>query len=231
MWRLSLVLLLALAACRQEGSRVSQLPLYNEDTLTHQPAGNFDLLVHQYEDPQRQTWQDPAYVIEALGDLQGLTIADIGAGTGYFTFQVAAPARRVIAIDIEQRFLNYIEDRKAEMYDRKLADKIETRLTTATDPGLDTAEADVVLMVNTIAYINARQAYLARLRTGIKPGGRLVIVDFRPGKLPVGPDDENKVAAAEVMADLRQAGFRIDKLDTVNLQYQYLIRAINPGTP
>jgi len=164
MWRLSLIILL---------------------TLAQQPAGSFDLLVHQYEDPQRQTWQDPAYVIEALGDLQGLTVADIGAGTGYFTFQVAAPARKVIAVDIEQRFLNYIEDRKAEMYDRQLAGKIETRLTTASDPGLDTAEADVVLMVNTIAYINARQAYLERLRTGIKPGGRLVIVDFKPGKLPV----------------------------------------------
>ena len=66
------------------------------------------------------------------------------------------PAKKVIAIDIEQRFLNYIEDRKTEMYDKNLAAKIETRLTKPNDPMLVAEEVDIILVVNTISFIDNR---------------------------------------------------------------------------
>ena len=226
MVRLHIVIVLFLASCSTDNDNTRDaLTAVTADT-TKTPSGeSFDLKVRKWEDPKRQTWQDPKFVIEALGDLNGLIIADIGSGTGYFTFQMAVPANKVIAIDIEQRFLNYIEDRKSEMYDRQLAKKIETRLTTPTNPSLLTNEVDVVLMVNTIGYIENRGDYLNILSNGISSNGRLIIVDYKVGKMPVGPDEQSKVSEADIKLALQNAGFILDNVDNESLQYQYLIKA------
>ena len=225
MYRFVIVLVLFLPACNSTEDQSQQHPAVTVDSTQSSSVESFDLQVRKYEDPKRQTWQDPKFVIEALGDLNDLIIADIGSGTGYFTFQMAVPAKKVIAIDIEQRFLNYIEDRKSEMYDRQLAKKIETRLTTPTKPSLLNNEVDVVLMVNTIAYIKDRSQYLKILSQGINNGGRLIIVDYKVGKMPVGPDEQSKVSETDIIMVLQGAGFIIDNVDNQSLQYQYLIKA------
>ncbi len=226
MVRLLIVIILFLAACSGDKDNAQEaITTIAVDTTKTTPGESFDLQVRKWEDPKRQTWQDPKFVIEALGDLNGLVIADIGSGTGYFTFQMAVPAKKVIAIDIEQRFLNYIEDRKSEMYDRQLAKRIETRLTTPTKPSLLENEVDVVLMVNTIGYIQERDKYLSILRNGINPEGRLVIVDYKLGKMPVGPDEQSKVSAGNIELTLQKAGFIVDNIDNQSLQYQYLVKA------
>lgn len=225
MLRFAIILILFFASCTFENNESDDRTVITADSIKAVPRESFDLQVRKYEDPKRQTWQDPKFVIEALGDLNGLIIADIGSGTGYFTFQMAVPAKKVIAIDIEQRFLNYIEDRKSEMYDRELAEKIETRLTTPTNPSLVSNEVDVVLMVNTIGYIKSRNQYLNILRKGISSNGRLIIVDYKIGKMPVGPDEQSKVSEADIILALENAGFILDKVDNQSLQYQYLIEA------
>jgi ubiquinone/menaquinone biosynthesis C-methylase UbiE len=225
MLRFAILIILFFAACTSKNDQSDDRTVVTADTIKAAPRESFDLQVRKYEDPKRQTWQDPKFVIEALGDLNGLIIADIGSGTGYFTFQMAVPAKKVIAIDIEQRFLNYIEDRKSEMYDRELAEKIETRLTTPTNPSLVLNEVDVVLMVNTIGYIKSRNQYLNILRKGISSNGRLIIVDYKIGKMPVGPDEQSKVSEADIILALENAGFILDKVDNQSLQYQYLIKA------
>ena len=225
MVRFVIGLVLFLSACNSSNDQAQELATVVVDTTKARPKESFDLQVRKYEDPKRQTWQDPKFVIEALGDLNGLIIADIGSGTGYFTFQMAVPAKKVIAIDIEQRFLNYIEDRKNEMYDRQLAKKIETRLTTPDNPSLLANEVDVVLMVNTIGYIKNRGQYLNILRNGISENGRLIIVDYKIGKMPVGPDEQSKVSEDDIKSALENAGFILDKVDNQSLQYQYLIKA------
>jgi ubiquinone/menaquinone biosynthesis C-methylase UbiE len=226
MVRLHLILVIFLAACSADNNKSRDaISSVSVDTTKAASGESFDLKVRKWEDPKRQTWQDPKFVIEALGDLNGLIIADIGSGTGYFTFQMAVPAKKVIAIDIEQRFLNYIEDRKSEMYDRHLAQKIETRLTTPTKPSLLANEVDVVLMVNTIGYITDRDEYLDILSNGINNNGRLIIVDYKIGKMPVGPDEQSKVSEDNIKLALQNAGFIIDNVDNQSLQYQYLIKA------
>ena len=229
MMRIAIIFLIFLFACKSENnkSQVQQLP--KQDITKVVENEPFDLQVRKLEDPKRQTWQDPQFVIEALGDLNDLTVADIGSGTGYFTFQMAVPAEKVIAIDIEQRFLNYIEDRKSEMYDKQLARKIETRLSTPDEPNLVEAEADVVLMVNTIAYIENKNEYLTILRRGMKAGGRIIIVDYKAGKMPVGPNEKFKITEREITNTLKNAGFEIAVIDNESLQYQYLVKAINPN--
>lgn len=229
MIRIAVIVLIFFLACKSENKKAQTQQLTKQDTSKVEDNEPFDLQVRKLEDPKRQTWQDPQFVIEALGDLNDLIVADIGSGTGYFTFQMAVPAEKVIAIDIEQRFLNYIEDRKNEMYDKQLARKIETRLSTPDNPNLEEAEADVVLMVNTIAYIDKRDEYLNTLRKGMKAGGRIIIVDYKPGKMPVGPDDKFKITDKEIINTLRRSGFKVDVIDNESLQYQYLIKAINPN--
>ncbi len=226
MLRIAFIIMLFFVAC---GSKKSQdYSTVTVDTVRTQHHESFDLQVRKYEDPKRQTWQDPKFVIEALGDLSDLVIADIGAGTGYFTFQLAVPAKRVIAVDIEQRFLNYIEDRKNEMYDRKLAEKIETRLTTPNSPSFNIKEVDLVLMVNTVGYIKDRDQYLRILLNGMNDNSRIVIVDYKLGLMPVGPSEQAKVGAVEITSALENAGFIVDSIDNQSLQYQYLLKAHKP---
>jgi SAM-dependent methyltransferase len=226
MQRLSIItIILLVLSCGNDRSRVNNQRNIALDTLDQPVIESFDLQVKKYEDPKRQNWQDPKFVIDALGDLQDKTIADIGSGTGYFTFQLAVPAKKVIAIDIEQRFLNYIEDRKTEMYDKNLAAKIETRLTRPDDPLLSSGEVDIVLVVNTISFIDNRQTYLGKVYDGLSRGGKVIIVDYELGEMPVGPPEPMKIHQNNVTKELKEAGFVIETVDTASLQYQYLIKA------
>ncbi len=200
------------------------------DTLTLKaPAqaspekNTFDLKISDLEDPYRGKWQNPTLVLNKLGPLKGKVVADLGCGTGYFTFPIASRAKKVIAIDIQQQYLDYIEDRKLEA-SHSNADKIETRLTVEDDPDLKPEEADVVLMVNVYYYLKDRPQYMKKVLKGIKKGGILVLVDFKPGDLPVGPA-ENKVPVRQVLSDLKKAGFKILEVDLNSLQYQYIIKA------
>jgi len=186
---------------------------------------NFDLLVKNYEDPERKSWQNPQLVIEKLGDISGKTIADIGAGTGYFTFRLAPFAQKVIAIDIDSRFLSYIED-KRDQSPEEIYEKIEIRLSKPEDPLLKHSETDIVLIVNTFHFINNRIDYLKKVKQGIRDGGKLVIVDFKGGTMPVGPSEDTKISPSMVVDEVMKSGFGDVSIDLTSLQYQYIIIAM-----
>lgn len=186
---------------------------------------NFDLLVKNYEDPERKSWQNPQLVIEKLGDISGKTIADIGAGTGYFTFRLAPFAQKVIAIDIDSRFLSYIEDKRDESPE-EIYEKIEIRLSKPEDPLLKHSETDIVLIVNTFHFINNRIDYLKKVKQGIRDGGKLVIVDFKGGNMPVGPSEDTKISPSMVVDEVMKSGFGDVSIDLTSLQYQYIIIAM-----
>ncbi len=194
---------------------------FNEDSLIDQ--SEFSIELNTDPDPNRGSWQNPDLVIEKLGDLSGKIVADIGSGTGYFTFPISRVANKVLAIDIEQRYLDYIEDRKLELPIEQ-ADVIETRLTVEDEPNLHTDEVDVILMVNVFYYLNDRSAYMKIVNNALRENGILVLVDFKPGDLPVGPSGD-KVPLGEVTDNLKSAGFTDVSLDLESLQYQYIITA------
>ncbi len=186
---------------------------------------NFDLLVKNYEDPERKNWQNPQLVIEKLGDISEKIIADIGAGTGYFTFRLAPFAQKVIAIDIDSRFLSYIEDKRDESPE-EIYEKIEIRLSKPEDPLLKNSEIDIVLIVNTFHFINNRIDYLKKVKQGIRDGGKLVIVDFKGGNMPVGPSEDTKISPSMVVDEVMKSGFGDVNIDLTSLQYQYIIIAM-----
>jgi len=188
------------------------------------PTGNFEQLVEIYEDPNRRNWQNPDLVLDMLGDLQNKTVADIGSGTGYFAIRVAQFADKVIAIDIDERFIDYIEERKLEIADT-ISQKIITRLTSENEPSIKAGEADVVLLVNTYPFIKNRPEYFSKVKQGLKNNGRLAILDYKKGNIPVGPPDEIKISPEQVFAELRQAGFKEFSIDEKSLDYQYVIIA------
>ena len=191
------------------------------DTLN--PENELNIELNLEPDPNRGAWQNPELIIRKLGPLGDKIVADIGSGTGYFTIPIARLARRVIAIDIEQRYLDYIEDSKLELPVDE-ADHIETRLTVANEPNLHTDEVDVVLMVNVFYYLSNRAEYMKIVRDALRKDGMLVLVDFKPGDLPVGPA-QNKVPTSKVMKILDLAGFDKIEVDTTSLTYQYIISA------
>jgi len=196
-----------------------------EDSGEYFDLSNFQKLVEKYEDPERAEWQNPELVIDQLGKLEGKTIADIGAGSGYFTFRLAEKGATVIAIDIDDRFLEHIETRKIELNSAISPSKITTRLSKEDDPLLKKDEVDLALIVNTYHFIENRTAYLEKVSAGLKPNGTIVIVDYEATETPVGPPESYKVSSEKVVEEMQKAGLNILEVDTKSLNYQYIIKA------
>lgn len=190
-------------------------------------AGNFENLIADFESNDRVIWQKPGMVISLLGDLKGKTVADIGAGSGYFTFRMVPQAEKVIGVDIDPRFINFMDSVKVRLPEQYRG-RFESRLAKPDDPMLKPEEADAVIMVNTYGYIQNRVKYLQTLSKGMSPGAELLIIDFKKNSLPVGPDDEFKVALSQVEKELKAGGFEINKTDNEALDYQYIVLAIKP---
>lgn len=197
--------------------------MQGDQLLTTDTDSTFEAM-EDLDRSDRENWQKPQMVISRLGDLSDKVVADIGAGTGYFSMPLARKAKKVIAIDIEQQFLDYINRRLLNTPDRKSLN-IETRLTNPDDPKLAVAEADLVLIVNTYGYISNRVAYFQKVAKGLRPGGQVVVVDFKKEPLPVGPPTEDKLDATQVSAELDSAGFRTRSIDYTSLDYQYTLTA------
>ena len=174
-------------------------------------------------------WHSPRILIQRLGNLSTKTVANIGAGPyGYFSFQIADKARKVIAIDIDPKAIHFMDSMRLLLLPPTLQENLETRLVEPDDPNLRFEEADVVTIMNTYAYLPNRIKYLKNLRNGIARGGEILIVDFKMRKLPIGPPQSEKVPLYQVELDLEEAGYQIKLVDDKSLEYQYMVLAVNP---
>ncbi len=175
-----------------------------------------------FERPERAKWQKPDEVVKRIGLRPGQIVADIGAGSGYFSRRFAAAVRPggfVFACDIDQVMLRYIQDRCKE----KKIDNIVTVLAATWSPMLPPQSVDVIFLCNTTHHIKNRVQYFRTLKKVLKPGGRIVIVDFFKRKLPIGPPPDHKLARAVVLHELKEAGYELLVDDTAFLPYQYYL--------
>jgi ubiquinone/menaquinone biosynthesis C-methylase UbiE len=173
----------------------------------------------------RSIWQKPGLVIEKMGDVSDKVVADIGAGTGYFSFRLANKVKKVVAVEIEPDMLAYIDSIKVKMPEDQ-QQKIETRLATPTDPALAEDEVDIVVIINTIAYIPKLPLYLETLKKGLKPGGILMIIDYKMKRLPINAPPKSERIYLDKLEDmLIEAGYTIVETDDTSLDYQYIITA------
>jgi SAM-dependent methyltransferase len=185
----------------------------------------FDELSSEYYDAQsRVIWQRPDLVLSLLGDLRGKTVADIGAGTGFFSFRIANEGAKVIAIDVDPRAIAWIDGEKTR-YPMEIQSLLQTRLAAPHDPNLIPAEVNLVLMVNTYIYLSDRVAYFKNLRKGLKPGAEIIIIDFKDEEMPLGPNPEERISISQVQSELIAAGYQISLADNDSLKYQYIIKA------
>ncbi len=178
-------------------------------------------LIQRFESPERDAYQHPEQVLAYLGDLQGKTVMDIGAGSGYFSVKLAARGADVIAADVSDEFQAHLKKR---VEDKGLSN-IRLRKLPYDSPLLGKEEVDMVLIVNTYHHIEQRTDYFAQVRQGIRPTGELVVIDFFKSEVPVGPPTDHKVSIDEVIAELKSAGFRRFVVDVNLLPYQFIIRA------
>ena len=100
-----------------------------------------------------------------------------------------------------------------------------TRLSYPDDPRLDANETDWVLIVNTYYFIDDRVNYLIKVKQGLKKNGKIMVVDYKKGDMPIGPSDAVKVPITTAITEIKSAGFRILEIDNSSLQYQYIIVA------
>ncbi|HMG14102.1 MAG TPA: class I SAM-dependent methyltransferase [Saprospiraceae bacterium] len=178
-------------------------------------------------DPKdRDVWQHPEYVIKLLGDISDQTVADIGAGTGYFSFKILPKAKKLIAIDIDDRFIKLM-DQKIKSFPQDQKTKFEARLASPEDPKLSENEIQTALVVNTYIYIQNRPQYFKNLKKNLSNKGRLVIIDFKNIDLPVGPPVSIKLSGNQIIEELKQAGYSNISLDNNLLDYQYVVVAEN----
>lgn len=190
----------------------------------HERMPNVMEYLHRLDDPERDQYQKPAQVIDALGLTPGMHVADLGAGSGYFTrrfVEAVGETGKVYVIDVEPEALKYVEHRLVQMHRPFKAEFILAR---PDNPKIPVESVDLIFICNTYHHLENRTEYFRNLKSSLRPGGRIAIVDFyhddRSGEL--GFPKRHLVAKEKVLEELRKAGYRLVKEHTF-LPKQYFL--------
>jgi ubiquinone/menaquinone biosynthesis C-methylase UbiE len=171
--------------------------------------------------PERADEEQPELLMAALGLKGGETVADFGAGSGYYTFRLAqavGPRGTVIAADIEPRMLALIRARAA----RERLIQIGLVQSTATDPKLPRNRMDLILLVDVYHELSHPYEIMRQLRAALKSDGRVVLVEYRAEDTAVPIKAVHKMSAAQAILEMSNAGFK--HLETVaTLPWQHVL--------
>jgi SAM-dependent methyltransferase len=181
------------------------------------------------ERPERESEEAPSIAIQALKIQPGQVVADIGAGSGYYTVRLArevGPTGKVYGTDIQPGMLDLLLRNVAKA---KL-DNVVAVLGTPDDPKLPPGSLDLALMVDVYHELGAPQAFIRKLRVALKPTGRLVLLEFRKEdpRVPIRP--EHKMSVAEVRQELEPEGFALSAVLDV-LPWQHILVLTRTNTP
>jgi ubiquinone/menaquinone biosynthesis C-methylase UbiE len=161
---------------------------------------------------EREQEEEPERALEALDIARGSTVADVGAGSGYMTVRLAArvgPSGRVFANDLQPQMLALLKSR----LDRQKITNVTLVQGEAADPKLPPASLDLILMVDVYHEFSEPQQMLRRLYGSLKPGGRLVLLEYRKEDPSVPIRPEHKMSVAEVRLELEAEGFTFQRVD------------------
>ena len=176
------------------------------------------------ERPERELEEHPDAAIAVLQLKPGMVVADVGAGTGYFTLRMArkvAPTGRVFAVDIQPEMLTMLRKNANKA---KLAN-IEYVLGTESDPKLPAGKLDVIVMVDVYHEFSQPQRMLENMRTALKDDGRLILLEYRKEDPAVPIRLEHKMTVQEAKTEVEAEGFRLDQvLKTLPRQHVLIFR-------
>jgi SAM-dependent methyltransferase len=164
------------------------------------------------ERSERDAEEEPDKALDALGDLTGMTVADVGAGTGYMTVRLAArvgPTGRVYANDLQPEMLKMLSARLA----REKIGNVTLVPGALDSPNLPPNAIDLVIMVDVYHEFSQPQRMLQGLRQAIKPGGRLVLLEYRKEDPSVPIRFEHKMSVEEAKMELEAEGFSLSRVD------------------
>jgi ubiquinone/menaquinone biosynthesis C-methylase UbiE len=159
----------------------------------------------KFDDPERDAWQKPEEILDALHLDRGAKVADLGAGTGYFSVRIAKriPDGKLFAADVEPDMVKYLGERAKREHLTNL-----TPVQSSADASNLPEPVDVILVVDTYHHIGYRSQYFAKLKGSLRPMGRLAIVDFKADS-PDGPPVEHRIPPEKVEQELNAAGYSL----------------------
>lgn len=170
---------------------------------------------------ERYWWQQPEDVVEMLRCKRGMTVVDLGSGTGYFIpYLSRAVGRegRVFALDVDRGMVERLYERVA----RDRMHNVTPVIVAVDDPSLTPRSADRILVVNTWHHLENRVEYAEKLFSALRTHGEILIVDFDMNS-PKGPPPAHRLEPTVVADELEAAGFAVARI-VENLPYQYAVR-------
>ena len=187
----------------------------------HQLHRDSKAYIGMLDDPERDAYQKPHEVLTALGIKPGEVIADIGAGSGYFTFRLAhhvGNQGKVYAIDVSPDMILHLNRRIRDFK----ATNVSSILADPDDPLLPERSVNRFFFSNSWHHIENHTKYLSLMKKMLKPGGEIIMIDFHKKELPVGPPMQMKIAREDLIKQMETNGFRLTKEHTF-LPYQYFL--------
>jgi ubiquinone/menaquinone biosynthesis C-methylase UbiE len=181
------------------------------------------------ERSEREDEEAPDVALNVLKIPKGASVADIGAGSGYITVRLAArvgPTGRVYANDVQPQMLNIL----ARRLDMNKISNVTLIEGTIDDPKLPPASVDLALMVDVYHELSQPQAVLRHLRESLKPGGRLVLLEYRKEDPTVPIKPEHKMSVAEAKMEVEAEGFTLAKVDEA-LPRQHILIFVAKANP
>jgi arsenite methyltransferase len=190
----------------------------------HERMPNVMEYLDRLDRPERDQEQKPAQVVDALGLKPGMRVADLGAGSGYFTrrfVEAVTETGKVYVIDVEPEALKYVEESLVRMHRPYEAEFIVAR---PDNPKIPFESVDIIFVCNTYHHLEDRTVYFRNTKSSLKLGGRIAIVDYyhddRSGEL--GFPKRHLVARDTVVEEMTGAGYRLVKEHTF-LPKQYFL--------
>ena len=195
------------------------------DPRNLKPFAEVEQYIQFLERPDRARWQKPDAVVTALALKGSETVVDLGAGSGYFSFRLskALPNGKVIAVDSQPEMVRHVH-RKAR--EEGFAN-VQAQVAKPDDPQLP-RDADLVFVCDVLMHVPQRAEWLKTLHAQMRPGARLVLIDFKEGDLPEGPPEKIKVPKQEIVRLCQLAGFTLKEDKPALLPYQHFLVFARP---
>jgi ubiquinone/menaquinone biosynthesis C-methylase UbiE len=183
---------------------------------------------HKLEDPERLKWLPPEEVVARIGPVSGMTIADVGTGTGYFALPFARAVGiegKILAVDFQKEMLEKLRHKLSGSGAQQNVVLVEGEAARTT---LDGNCRDLVFMANLWQELDDDAGVLSEVKRLIRPGGRLAILDWRADVVsPPGPPVAHRVSLKTLRQVLSRHGWTVASAGNVGM-YSYLIIAVLP---
>jgi ubiquinone/menaquinone biosynthesis C-methylase UbiE len=211
---------------------LSMTAFASEEHQDHRRPADIKEYLEHLDSEERDQHQKPGQVVDALNLKPGLTVADLGSGSGYFTrrfIEAVTETGKVYAVDVEPEMLKYTEESIIHMHRPYTAEFILAR---PDNPKLPYESIDLLFVCNTFHHLDERTKYFSDAKSSLKPGGRVALIDFyhdeRSGEL--GFPKHHLVPRETVIAELTEAGYRLVREHTF-LPRQYFLEFVPIAAP